>query len=204
MVVYIDEAGNLADTNQFFIIGVVSSKKPHDLNGIFKHIRKDILGKKNKKLSEIKFSRVDIKISEVALRKIAKQDVTIYVWIVNKEERRVKDTPENYGIALSYVLRYGFELCGWKKVVIDNKYTKIKDRAILQTVLRKSVGDNLENISFADSALVTGLTVADFVAGAFFADYVRGNTSLRKILDAKIAIEERVMWREIKQKATAP
>ncbi len=55
---YIDEAANLADENQFFIIGVVSTQSKKELKQILKRARKVTLGRGKRQIPEIKSSRV--------------------------------------------------------------------------------------------------------------------------------------------------
>lgn len=204
---YIDEAANLADENQFFIIGVVSTQSKKELRQILKRARKVVLEKSKHQVPEIKISRVAKRVSTYVIKKLAQKDVAIYVWVVDKESRRVKDTPQNYGLVLAHALGYGFNLAGWSKVWVDEKYNKERDRRTLEQSLRKFLGDGVIDqgkVIFARSEKEPGLGLADFVAGAFYAAYNQGNNELTKILRPKIVMEEKVLWRELKQKATAP
>ena len=195
----------MADTNRFFVIGVLLSAKPNDLKRIFKDVRGNFLGKEKHSLSEIKFSRSSPRIIRAVLKKLTKLKVKIYVWSIDKENRRVADTPENYGLVLQHVLKHGFRLDNWPSVVIDAKFSRAADQAELITVLKSSLGKNINDVSFGDSKLVAGLGLADFVAGVYFAAYNNtGRSGLTKNLESYVVMEERLQWRELKQKATAP
>jgi len=204
---YIDEAANLADDNQFFIIGVVSTHSKKELRRILKRARKVVLGKSKRQVPEIKSSRVAQRVSVYVIKKLAQKDVAVYVWIVDKENRRVQDTPQNYGLVLAHTLRYGFNFAGWSKVWVDEKYNKERDRRALEQILRRFLGDGVidrQSVVFARSEKEPGLGLADFVAGAFYAACNQGDGDLAKRLRSKVVMEEKILWRELKQKATAP
>lgn len=204
---YLDESANLADKNKFFIVGVVSTSSKEEIKRILKRARKSILGKKKRQISEIKFSRVIRRVAVYVLKKLAQKEVAVYVWIVDKEGRRVEDTPENYGLILGHALKYGFNLACWSKVWVDEKYDKERDRRKLEQVLRRILGDSIvdqQKVVFAKSEKEPGLGLADFVAGAFNSAYNQGNDKLIRLIREKIMMEEKILWRELKQKAIAP
>lgn len=204
---YVDEAANLADENRFFIVGVVSTRSKKELRHILKRARKVVLGKGRRQVPEIKFSRVARRVAEYVIKRLARKDVAIYVWIVDKEGRRVKDTPQNYGLVLAHALKYGFNLAGWDKVWVDEKYSKERDRHRLEQTLRKVLGDDTVEqgrVIFTKSEKEPGLGLADFVAGSFYTAYNQEDSKLMKLLQPKIVMEEKIKWKEVKQKTTAP
>lgn len=204
---YVDEAANLADENQFFIIGVVSTHSKKELRRILKRARKVVLGRSNRQVPEIKSSRVVKRVAAYVIKRLVQKDVAIYVWIVDKEGRKVADTPENYGLVLGYALKYGFKIADWDKVWVDKKYTKERDVRELNQILASTLGGSMfiqEKVVFTKSEKEPGLGLADFVAGSFYAAYNQSDDELVKILQPRVVMEEKVLWRKIKQKATAP
>ena len=140
---YLDEAANLADENQFLIIGVVSTCSPKQIERILKRARQTILKKSKRQAPRMKFSRVARRVAYYVIRKLSQKDITVYAWIIDKEKRRVKDTPRNYGLVLSHVLKYGFQVAGWDKVWIDKKYSKERHQHQLENTLRKTLGEEV-------------------------------------------------------------
>jgi hypothetical protein len=204
---YVDESANLSDENQFFIVAIVSTQTPKDFERILKRARSDVLRKKKRQAPEIKFSRVVSRAASYVLAKLAEKDVTLYAWVIDKEGRRVQDTAENYGLVLAYVLQYGFTFGNWNMVWIDEKYTKVRDKEKLRETLQALLGSDImetKQIMFERSEREPGLGIADFVAGAFHAAYNRNDTRFIELLRPKLAVEEKVLWRHIKQRATAP
>lgn len=202
---YVDEAASLADTNQFFIVAIITSMSPKEFGRILKRARTSVLGKRKKQVSELKFSRVEARVARYIIQKLAQKDIAIYVWIIDKAGRRIADTPENYGAALSPLLAYGFTRAGWGKVIIDKKYTKARDAEKLVRALRERIGDeNAGHVDFKESERVPGLMIADFMAGALYRAYNRDDKELLMLLQPKIALEEKVDWRTIQQEANAP
>lgn len=202
---YVDEAANLADKNRFFIIGIVSTQSKKELRQILKRARKVTLGRGKRQIPEIKSSRVARRVVTYIIKKLAQKEVAIYAWVVDKESRRVEDTPQNYGLVLGHTLKYGFNLANWDKVWVDEKYNKERDKRKLEQTLRKILGDSIigqDKVVFAKSEKEPGLGLADFVAGAFYTAYNQGDHKLVDLLRSKIVVEEKILWREIRTRAS--
>lgn len=90
---------------------------------------------------------------------------------------------------------------------MDEKYNKKRDKQKLERILRKILGREIidqKRVVFSKSEKEAGLGLADFVAGAFYTAYNRGDYELIDLIKEKIVMEEKVLWREIKQKTIAP
>ena len=201
-IAYIDESGNLADGEPFFVVAIVPINDYRLPGRIIKRVRR-ILGRTKGKISEeLKFSKSSTRIKEYFIRRLENEKLYCFVFVVDKVGRRIKDTPENYGSVLRWVLNEGFSILGWDKVVIDRKFSKVRDQNTLTEFLQNNNLD-IKRVDFTDSIKEDGIKLADFVAG-FYSNFYNRSRRLPKPLE-KIVVEERISWNLIKmQKAVVP
>ncbi len=91
------------------------------------------------------------------------------------------------------------------KIVLDRRFTNEKQRNEVNRVLEARAGRAL-NIEHADSQQDACVQLADFVAGASLAKYLRGEDRFLQIVAEKVVAERVVRWGEIVkwQDARAP
>lgn len=210
---FLDESPSLSDNAFFFCVDIVASdvRTNSQLRKIIKNARRKIVKKKLKQLSELKFYNSDDKTRFYILSQIAKFSVEIIVIILDKERRRISDTPENYGIvvgvAVSELLKFHDSL----SLTIDKKFTNPKFQNdffqhcqktinILMSSKNKSVFFNPP----VDSRRDSNVQLADFVAGAFNAKYNKNELKYYEIIKNKIKIKKLVKWTEIKKRIMNP
>lgn len=108
---------------------------------------------------------------------------------------------------MAHVLKYGFSFSSWGRICVDKKYTKERDQFELERTLEKVIGTNVVSggkVHFVSGEAEPGLGLADFVAGAFYVAYNHGDCQLVELIESKVVVEEKILWREIKREATAP
>jgi hypothetical protein len=209
-VIYIDESGDLGMSQKgsdYFIVAAVRMDEATDKEycRILKKVRNKCLGKKVKKISEIKFSNSNTLIRKRVLEEVVKLDLDIYALIIEKKftQQRLKD---NLPVLYNYLIKILLE-----KVLSDVKLNKkllvCLDRCMSQAQ-RKNFEEYLNtaflNI-FSDLPEVSiihecssgneGLMATDFVCGAFGYKY---NTAKLKgeaneyvsVIKKKITIEK--------------
>ena len=203
--VYIDESGNLADKNKFLIIAVISPGRNSQLNKIIPKIRKNMLKKTSAALPEIKYSRTTDQVQLKVARQLSQQNIEIYAWVVNKENRKIKDSAFNYGSVLGTVLKQGVNKYNWRTIIIHKKYTKQSDIKMLENTLNNQLKNSFEsNIIFQTTAKSPTIGIADFVAGIFFEKFNRNNDKLYEVIEDKVVVCKKVSWINIKKEAVAP
>lgn len=200
-VAYIDESGNLADGNPFFVIAVVPIDDERLPSRIIKRTR-SILGRNKGRVGgELKFNNSSIRVKKYFIERLVKEKVSCFVFVIEKANRKIVDSPENYGVILSWILSQGFKLWKWELAVVDRKYDKKRDQEKLLGIL-KSGGIARNKVDFVDSLNSDGVKLADFVAG-FYSVLYNNQQSLPDLLKT-IVLEEKVSWTLIKQKAAVP
>jgi len=179
-LIYIDETGDLGMAHKgsdYFIITAVRLDDNANIRycRISKKIRQKGLRKKDKKISELKFSNSSVLIREMFLSRVAKLDVSIYSLIIKKENTQ-KKLKENLPILYNYLTKILLE-----KVLLNIKREKLI--ICLDKCMSKPQRDNFENylkteffnlfqeipdvdIIHENSCSHQGLIVTDFVCGA--------------------------------------
>src|SRR5258706_15420092 len=163
---YIDESGNLADKEPFFIVAVVPIDNARLTERIIKRLRRVVGREKRKDKDEIKFSKISDRVKDYFIKRFEESNLYCFVFVINKNDRRIKDTPENYGSILAHILHLGFSIFNWEKAVIDKKFSKLRDQEKLHVFLQNDGVDTMK-VNFVDSMQVDGVKLAEFVAGYY-------------------------------------
>lgn len=202
MVIFIDESGTLADPkDRFVVFAGVFSKNPQSLTKLIPKARKRVPPKKKLKrerlVSEFKFRSVGDSTKERILKEIAKLDVKLFVVILDKERRKVQDTPQNYALLVFTLLKQVFKKEAVDKVVIDRHFNQVEKRQELTKQLVTLYGKELE-VAQVDSLTDSRVDLADFVAGAVLKSARDRVEQFKKLIEPKIVSLKVVKWRELK------
>lgn len=209
---FLDESPSLSDETFFFCIDIVSTneKTNKKLRKILKHARQKIVKKKLKQLSELKFYNSDEKTRSYILLQLAKSDVEIVVLILDKGERKIADTPENYGIVVGTAITALLKLHSSLNLTIDKKFTNPKNQSDFFNYCQKTINKlktKNSNVFFnppIDSTKDSNIQLADFVAGAFNAKYNKNEAKYVQIIKTKVKIEKIVKWADTKKRIMNP
>jgi hypothetical protein len=196
--IYVDESGTLPDPKSpVVIIAAVATYAPHQLILPKKSAAK-ALGKKNVK--EIKFYKAGINTKIKFLTVLAKLDIKIFVLILEKNGKKIPDSPENFAIACSLIL-YDCLYCyqnSFKSIIFDRHFHNQTDQEKFDSTLKKLVGENL-NIIHADSLKEAAVNTADMVAGSVLWKRTGKDDQFYKIIKNKIVEEKAIDWKEVKK-----
>lgn len=202
--VIIDESGRFADpTSRIMVVSAIATNSLIGLDKIIPLVKKRVPTKGSRKrersLAEIKFSTTGDKTKKLVFQTIARQNVEIFLLIVDTEGRKIIDNPENYSLLVSKLLvrvkRGNPQL---SHIIIDRHFTWIYQREIFNQLVQERVNKKLF-IEHLDSQQNTIVSIADFVAGAIREFYANDNPIWKKIIKDKIVYEKRIFWRELKK-----
>lgn len=207
--IYQDESGSLADiTNKVVIIALVTTLDPQSLRFIVKKVHKRFLAKKGKRYKqrgpkEFKYATTFRKEQERVLNILKNKDIDIFTLNVKKENKKVADSPLNYGLALSEILdallrHYQDENLNFE-LVLDRHYTQKDQTEELERVMRETLGKDLKPIH-ADSRANPFIALTDFIAGAFREEFDKEDMSLSAIIVEKVVYKEEILWQDLKRK----
>lgn len=202
---FLDESPNLTDKASFFSVVIVLTTDQNEKNyqSIFKRIRKSELHGKKKDIPEIKFAHSTDRVRTKTLQAISKRTVKVSAFIIDKTNRRVPDTPENYGIVVGFAVSEALKKYPIIVLTVDKKYTKPKDQEEVEKTTLKVVGKIskkgvLQFKEHADSKSNSLLQMADFIAGAVSYKYNFKDDTFSKLIENLIEQEELESWPDIK------
>jgi len=209
---FLDESPNLSDKNLYFCVDIISTSEEtkRKLQKIIKKARRKVVKKKSKPIPEIKFYNSSKKIRTFILSELIKHDVEIIVVIIDKKGRRVKDTPENYGIVVGATIAEYLSTYSSLNLTVDKKFTNSQQQKDFLHSAQKTI-DKLykgkSSIFFnppVDSQKDNIVKLADFVAGAFNAKYNKKDDSYVEIIKDKVKIEKKKSWTVLKKRIVKP
>ncbi len=202
MYLLIDESGRIYDPidNYLVFVGVYSSTLV-GLEKIVSDARNRIpqTGKRRKeKYFEIKFSNTGDKTRAYVLEKISYKDVSYYVLIIEKEGRKIPDTPATYCVLLSNLIRLVQEK-SLEHIIIDKHFTNKNQIEEFNEALLKATKRDLfiEHIDSNDNPVVA---FPDFIAGAIRLFITKKEQRFYNLIKQKIAKVEQTTWKQIKKR----
>ncbi|MBI4771338.1 MAG: DUF3800 domain-containing protein [Chloroflexi bacterium] len=192
---YFDESGDVAPfsgSRHFILAGYVTANpRPVELH--VQRARKRL--RKQPGLSELKWSTSEFPISERLLSGLAGENLEVYAVVINKRAilRPPQENEELYRRAVLSLLLQVSERRSRLSFFLDKRYTTpgLFDR--LEGNLRESLmglSDRAVVIRQLDSQQNKAIQAADFVAGAFYLKYEKGDERLWRILEPRIVVEE--------------
>lgn len=192
--VYVDESGTLPDKNdRIIIVAAVSTQFPQKIENIFKKI------KKNRKFKELKFYYAGDKTKQIFFENLVKEDVEIFILSVNKNNRKIEDSPENFAILcwilLNNVLNFYPKS---SQIVFDRHFSSMSDIVKFNIAIKKLLSKTIK-IQHIDSEKNQIVNVSDMVAGAVFANETGKNSLYYKLIKSKIVTRTDLNWTEAKK-----
>ena len=193
--IFVDESGTLPDTqDEVIVVAAVGATIPSRLSQLFRKSRKRL--NRNTNLSEIKFYTAGDKTKEIFFKHLVKEDLGIFVLIVDKKGRKIPDTPKHFALLcwllLSEVINFYPEI---KEIVFDRHFHKKQDLETFNDFLEEFLGLQVV-FRHVDSRQTKEVNTADMIAGAVLS-YIRGrNSQFYEMFKEKIISEIKINWPE--------
>ncbi|MCS6770104.1 MAG: DUF3800 domain-containing protein [Candidatus Caldarchaeum sp.] len=214
MFVYIDEAGDLGfgpKSSKFFIVANLILRDPWILRKSLKRLRKRLAGDKRFSGNEFKFSRDSNYVKKHVLETICSKELDVGVVVVEKSsvKEELRQNPKilyNYLIvhyAIKTILGYN---PGSVNFVLDKSLHEatreeferyLQDKMVWKFFKERGHGVPTSKITHMNSQDEVCLQAADYIAGACFRKYERGDDSFYQIISQKIKFRNswgRVEW----------
>jgi len=199
MFVFIDESGDIGTSegsSNHFIMCALATQNQKEIKRALKKIRKGVLGSTLKKIPELKWSESPKKVKLAILKELAKLDNNLwYVCLCKREIKTQKGGEPIYDNTINNLIELISNIKARKiEIVIDrfiprSKQHKFNDKLISNCVAeREKLGMVETEITIKHS---TGqenpcLQAVDFVCGAIYNKYERGDSSYFDIIESKI------------------
>lgn len=200
ITIFIDESGTLPDLNdQVIIVAAVASLSPTTFTKLFSpKIKKEALRTKS---TEIKYYTAGDRTKQKFFEELVKIDLDIYLLIVDKLGRKIADTPINFSVLNSVLLRevLSFYEDG-VELIFDKHFQKPKDIQAFDKQLRELLDGQGIKISHVDSQENKLVNVADMVAGATLAHLTSKNSHFYEMFQSRVIVEIRIKWPEVKDR----
>lgn len=197
--VYVDESGTLPDPkDKVIVIAAVGTLSPGQLGNVFKEIAKS----KNQKRpgGEIKFYTAGEKTKRAFFDKVAKQQIEIFIMVVDKRGRKIPDSPGNYAILcwllISEILNF---YSGDVEIIFDRHFTSATQLREFNQALTSMLGKPIR-IKHLNSQTNKIINFSDMIAGAVLAKETNKNSSYFTAIEGKIITALRVNWPEAKRR----
>ena len=196
--VFIDESGTLPDIkDKVIIVAAVGTKQPVILRSLLGQVLKN--SKLKKSGAELKFYTASDRAKTAFFEKIIKEDLEIFILIVEKMGRKIPDTPENFAIVcallLTDVLSFYPQVL---EVVFDRHFSREQSisefNLILENLLDKKI-----RLRHADSQKEKAVNAANMIAGATLAKETGKNKEFFAMIREKIITVKTVNWPEAKR-----
>lgn len=205
LYVYMDESGDLGfgpGASKHFVIALMLTNDRDGLRRIIKFVRKKKLKRLKSELKELKWNTTSDELKEVIFDRIAREKLAILTIVLNKNKvrdylRKKKDKLYNY-ICGQIFLKMNFTIPENEKCI-----TMIVDKRSGKKVIRQDFDNYIKNklrllgdleivVSHFDSHNDECLQVVDFICGAIFTKYERGNTVFYDKIRGSISFETKI------------
>lgn len=195
----IDESGRLYDPNdRFLIFAAVVVDSLVNLDKIIPFVKKRL--PKKTKLAEIKFSTTGEKTRIRVLNEIYERQLKLFILVVDKEDRKIKDNPENYALLISILLKKVLKKYPTvSHIIIDRHFTWVTQREKFNDLVQKELKKQLF-IEHLDSQQNTIVSLPDFVAGSERIGYTKNEPKYAGVIDSLVEGHIFITWRELKRK----
>ena len=197
-----DESGTLPDLrDKFIVVSGVGIKKIKEAQNIYSRILTSLRQRKIQ-LGEIKFYNAGQRTKRQFLSGIVSANFEIFVLVVDKKDRKIADTSENYAILITDLIN---EINLWYKteeinLIIDKHFHRRIDQDRFEQILKMKVNKDLRyQVKQVDSKQDSLVNVADMVAGAVLWKYSGKDLEFYNLIKESIVIEKIVSWPEIKK-----
>lgn len=204
LTVFIDESGTLPDVKDKFIVicGVVVDELKEAKN-IFSRILKSLKQRKID-IKEIKFYHAGQNTKRQFLSGISSANFKIFTLVVDKKNRKIADTPENFSVLVGDLIG---DIIKWYEngninFVIDRHfYRKVDQNEFNKLVGLEFKGSLKYLIKDVDSQKNFLVNTADMAAGAILWKYRGKDRQFYDLIKENIIAEKVVSWPEIKRKS---
>ncbi len=197
----VDESGALTATSPWFVLAAVLTPHPESVAHIVNRVALRTgkrLKRARKPATELKWRNASHRVRTDVLGHLAATEVQCFTLVVDKQGRRIEDSPENYAVLVCELLALCWEYYPNQSVALDRHFTTPAQFARVNTfVYRHWPATGTLNLIHVDSQRSSLVQLADFVAGAAYDRYNGRDDSLH-ILGDKIANVKVAAWATLK------
>ena len=151
--------------------------------------------KKERKVAEFKFRSVGDRTRQRILERLRVQKVELFLFILEKGNRVIADTPKNYARLVWQLLVECLKRYPKAPMIIDSHFGLAERREAFDAFIAEKAGRPVVT-THADSNLDAGVGLADFVAGAVLYRCRQGDSQFEGIFREKVVWESSGKWKK--------
>lgn len=200
--VFGDESGGLANPqDRFAVVAAIGTPEPRKLGRVAKDTRKWLQrrGKAHRQIDELHFYNAREETRRRLLTRLAEEKGSeIFLAILEKPQRIIANSPENYARTLYPLVKIILEREPNTVFAFDKRFSKVSERDRVLQMLEEWGGSSLhfEQLSSQQNPCIQ---IADFVAGAALAKYQREEDSYLELVRERVVEELVLDWNELKK-----
>ena len=202
--IFIDESGTLPDLkDKYIVIAGVGVKKIKEAKNIISKILASLRQRKVK-VKELKFYYAGQRTKRQFLSAVVSSDFKIFALTIDKRQRKIADSPENYSLLVSYLIN---EIYLWQKIkktniIIDKHFHRKIDQNQFNLFLKKQITKALSyKVEHIDSQQNLVVNIADMAAGAILWKRTGKDPQFYDLIKDNIIIEKLIGWPDLKRKS---
>ena len=200
--VFGDESGGLANPHdRFAVVAAIGTPDPRKLDRVAKNTRNWLRqrGKPHHQIDELHFYNAREETRRRLLALLAGEiEVEIYLGVLEKPQKIIANSPENYARTLWPVLKIILARNPNTVFAFDKRFSKVSEREQVLQILESWAGRTLR-FEQLNSQQNPRIQIADFVAGAALAKYQREEDSYLALVEELIVEEFWLEWDEMKK-----
>jgi len=192
---YLDEAGSLPDGPGHFVIAILLTTRPRSLQKVIRKARqkmKRAAQKRRRRIQELKFHNASDPTRRRVLESLRDKEAEIFL-LALELENSVPDTPENYARAVWAILQDCLERYPALSLTVDLHFNVAERRTAFDRWIEERAKRPV-TITHKDSQRDNLLQLVDFVAGATYQKYARGNQAYWEIFARRVVVERAIKW----------
>lgn len=197
----IDESGALTAATPWFTLAAVVTPDPESVDALVSRAALRAgkrLKRARKPASELKWRNASQRVRADVLTHLAAANVQCFTLAVDKQGRRIEDSPENYALLASALLALCWERYPNQNIALDRHFTAPAQIAYVNTfIYRRWPPAGLLNLMHVDSQRNALVQLADFVAGATYAWHFQQDTLL-DLLSNRLVKMSVIPWPALK------
>lgn len=201
----VDESGSLTAPTPWFVLAAVVLPHPESVAHIVSRVALQTgkrLRRARKSAAELKWRNASQRVRCDVLEHLAATEAQCFALVIDKQGRRIVDSPQNYALLVCELLALCWEYYPNQSIALDRHFTTPTQIAYVNTfVYRHWPTIGMLNLVHVDSQRSRLVQLADFVAGAVYDSHNTRNELLHILEDRdRIADMHVVAWPTLKSR----
>lgn len=187
----------MSDTNDTYIsLAAVCIEDPNLLTLVTNRVRK--VARIKRPTGEVKFYTSSSKTRRLFLSLLNELRIDVFALVIDKQGKKIPDTPENYAALSSYLLSYVIKAIKSGRTAVfifDRHFTKKQDLQDFNQAL--AIQDDIL-IKHVDSVAHPAVNAADIVAGSVLAYEREKDLESFMLIKRRVKKYKKVTWSHVK------